>query len=242
MKVFFFLMAGGQGKRARPLSLVKPKPAFQLGGRPLIDIMLEQLAGHGLEQGFVNLFHLPEHIEACIEDHEKRFPGSKIARLYEEKLSGSEILREAAGSMEADDLLLVVNGDIFLEIPYKEMLHELLLHRCHGVLLVRPQTTPKDRTYRMLIVENGRFLGREDPPHGKNRSNRSNVPTYMYPGVALLGRAVVERIRQVSYFETLAEHSFHIRAWPYTGIWLDIGTPPDYDEAKEAYRRYREGN
>ena len=62
----FFILAGGYGQRARPLSLEKPKPLFPLGGTPLIRLLLAQVRTLGCGSGFVNLHHLAGQIRVCL--------------------------------------------------------------------------------------------------------------------------------------------------------------------------------
>lgn len=245
MKEWFFLLAGGYGKRARPLTLKTPKPALPLGGVPIINLMLNQLQDRGLTQGFVNTHHLPGQINEAITAHCTNFPGSDIHILHEDKLSGSKIIKEAAPHMTADDLLLVVNGDIFLELPYSSMRQELLDHNADGALLVRPKTGTDDQSYRSLIVDNGYFKDRAPliPENSSDRRGEHLEPDrteqdYMYLGVALMRRTIVEKIDHINFFDSLAGQDFSVRVYPYSGIWLDIGTIQAYEKAKHAYNTY----
>ncbi|MCP5050737.1 MAG: NTP transferase domain-containing protein, partial [bacterium] len=144
MKVLFFLLAGGYGKRARPLSSIKPKPAFPLDGTPLITIMLDQLERSGLNRGIISLHWLPDAIRQCARQEER--PG--VTFVYEKELSGSQILTAALDSMADEDLLLVVNGDIFLEIPFQPMMEELLKDHADGILLVKENNSTEGHRYR----------------------------------------------------------------------------------------------
>ena len=81
----FFILASGYGKRAYPLSLIKPKPLFPLNGIPLLEIMLKKLKESGLDNGFINLHHKPELIRENVH------VDSKIKFFYEEKLSGNKM-------------------------------------------------------------------------------------------------------------------------------------------------------
>lgn len=239
MKEWFFLLAGGYGKRARPLTLKTPKPALPLGGVPIINLMLEQLSGRGLDRGFVNTHHLAGQIEACVNNHHRKISVSDIRLLHETTLSGSVIIQEAARFMAEEDLLLVVNGDIFLEIPYASMRRELLSNNADGVLLARLKSTMEDKGYRSLIVDGDRFIDRAplEPEHISENISE-NISGYMYLGVVLMRRAMVERIRHINFFESLAEHDFLIQVCPYGGIWLDIGTAGAYETAKRSYLDY----
>ena len=63
--VILFILAGGLGLRAEPLSRFKPKPAFPLNGVPLVTLLLEQLRHLGCTQGFINLHHLGAQVASA---------------------------------------------------------------------------------------------------------------------------------------------------------------------------------
>lgn len=52
------VMAAGLGTRMRPLTETRPKPLIEVGGRALIDHMLDALADVGVEKAVVNVHYL----------------------------------------------------------------------------------------------------------------------------------------------------------------------------------------
>lgn len=60
------VMAAGLGKRMLPLTAHTPKPLIDVGGKALIDHMLEHLSDAGIEQAVVNVHYLPEQVEAYL--------------------------------------------------------------------------------------------------------------------------------------------------------------------------------
>ena len=48
------VLAAGLGTRLRPLTLTLPKPLVEIGGRTLIDHVLDRLADAGVERVVVN--------------------------------------------------------------------------------------------------------------------------------------------------------------------------------------------
>jgi mannose-1-phosphate guanylyltransferase len=221
----FFILAGGYGKRAKPLSLVKPKPVFPLHGTPLITLLLDQLKEKGFKEGFINLHYKPEAIRESIGD----MPGLSIKYLYEEELSGSKVLGQALPDMDTDEFLLVLNGDVFLEvleIPVEKMLYQLRETNCDGALLLRKNNDP---AYSAVLTEKGLFQGT-----GKNNGKES----FMYTGVALFRKKVIGKIDDTSFFNTLATYRFKIKTFTYDGTWLDIGSPRLYFDANTIYKNH----
>jgi N-acetyl-alpha-D-muramate 1-phosphate uridylyltransferase len=58
------VLAAGLGTRMRPLTDDRPKALVEVGGRPLIDHMLDRLAAAGVERAVVNLHAFADRLEA----------------------------------------------------------------------------------------------------------------------------------------------------------------------------------
>ena len=62
------ILAGGEGSRLRPLSLLRPKPMLRLMGIPLLEHLVRLLADHGYTELCMTLGYLPEPIRAHFGD------------------------------------------------------------------------------------------------------------------------------------------------------------------------------
>lgn len=221
----FFILAGGYGKRAEPLSWIKPKALFPINGIPLLQIMLEQLKKDGWTEGYINVHHLPDQIEHLIDT----IQGMNIRIIYEKELHGSAILSEVAHEIKEEGLL-VINGDIFLQIPLQEI--QALRKNAHGVLL----TCPVQPGYPTLHIQKGYF----------KHVNRVHIAAHpslqMYTGVALFSSELVREIRKVNFFHILENSSFQIRCLQYQGIWMEMGTPASYFSNTWRYQSFIGGS
>jgi MurNAc alpha-1-phosphate uridylyltransferase len=63
------ILAAGRGERMRPLSLQKPKPLLEIGGRAMLDHALDKLVATGIKRAVVNAFYLAEQIEEHCAKH-----------------------------------------------------------------------------------------------------------------------------------------------------------------------------
>ncbi|MFP5343170.1 MAG: nucleotidyltransferase family protein [Candidatus Limnocylindria bacterium] len=103
------IMAGGQGVRLRPLTEQVPKPMLPVAGRPIIERLVLDLVGFGIERVFVSLNYLGEVIEAHLGDGRRL--GARVEYLREETALGT------AGALgllpePPTDPLLLLNGDL----------------------------------------------------------------------------------------------------------------------------------
>ena len=62
-----FLLAAGKGTRLRPLTDQIPKCLVPINGKPLLQIWLELLGRHGIEEVLVNTHHHAEQVEAFVK-------------------------------------------------------------------------------------------------------------------------------------------------------------------------------
>ena len=113
------VLAAGRGTRLAPLTDRLPKPLMPVGGRPLLDHILEFLRAGGIEEVVINLHHLGHAIEAA-RSATARASACACATRWEDP-----ILDTGGGIKQAEPLLagepfVVVNGDSLLELDLRE--------------------------------------------------------------------------------------------------------------------------
>ncbi len=216
MKLNLFILAGGLGTRAAPLSEYRAKPAFPLLGIPLLTRVAGEIfeGSDAPEKGWINLHHQPDSVTACLR---RDWP---LKPLLETVLSGSRILNR---SLEDEDWthLLVINGDVYCDIPLRSLVTVAAGH--DGALLVREFY--REGVYRTLLSTAGRF----------DRRGLMAQKGMMYAGVCLLSRKVVRQIQSLNFFDDLEKVGFDLGICPYNGIWLDFGDPRSYYQANMTY-------
>jgi NDP-mannose synthase len=65
------ILAGGLGMRMRPYTTVLPKPLMPVGDRPILDVIIRQLARQRFERITIVTGHLAELIEVFFGDGSK---------------------------------------------------------------------------------------------------------------------------------------------------------------------------
>lgn len=109
------ILAGGQGKRLRPLTAAIPKPLLPLGDKPIIHRIIEGMKAAGVRRIFVSVNYKQDMIRRYLGDGE-RF-GLRIDYLDEEQPTGT------AGCLalldaDVDRPMLISNGDLVADIDY----------------------------------------------------------------------------------------------------------------------------
>jgi len=208
------ILAAGLGTRMRPLTDHTPKPLLPVGGRPLLSWHIERLVAAGIRELVVNTAHLGEQIADYCGDGGAW--GASITLSPE-----SEPLETAGGIVRALPLLgeepfLVVNGDVWTDYPFAELLtRPVRAGGAHLVLVDNPVQHPMGD---FQLAADGEVRERDAQAVGLTFSGVAlydpgffaGVPDGKAPLRPLLDSAIVAgRLR--------GEH--------YGGLWEDIGTP-----------------
>ena len=73
------VLAAGLGTRMRPFTDQMPKPLVKVGGKALIDYVLDRLADAGVERAVVNVHHLADQIERHLAARSGRRSSSRTS-------------------------------------------------------------------------------------------------------------------------------------------------------------------
>ncbi|MCR6652437.1 MAG: nucleotidyltransferase family protein [Cellvibrionaceae bacterium] len=134
MKVM--ILAAGEGRRMRPLTLHTPKPLLQVRGISLIEHHIRRLVAAGFRELVVNVAYLGEQIRAALGD------GAAWDVRIEYSIE-PEPLETAGALLHAlpllgDEPFLLVNGDVWTDYPFARLRETALRGRGHLVLVPNP--------------------------------------------------------------------------------------------------------
>lgn len=105
------ILAAGLGTRLRPLTDHLPKALVPVGGRPLLQILLEKLEREGCSQAVVNVHHLADMLEQwCLT--QPTGVALSIASERQALLDTGGALRNARSLLGKDEHILIHNVDI----------------------------------------------------------------------------------------------------------------------------------
>jgi MurNAc alpha-1-phosphate uridylyltransferase len=223
------ILAAGLGERMRPLTLERPKPLLEVGGRPLIDWTLARLAAFGPVRTVVNLHYKGE----MIERHLTASGRSGIVFSHE-----PERLETGGGLVRALSLLgakpfFVANADtIWLDGP-RPALGRLAAawddDRMDVLLLLMsvPRTEQYDGPGDYLMDPLGRLTARPE----------RRIAPYVYAGLhivhpRLFADAPAGAFRVTTLWRR-AEAQGRLYGLLHDGAWFHVGTPEALAEADD---------
>lgn len=115
------ILAGGQGKRLRPLTYKIPKPMVPVNGRPFLEHLIDLLKKNGIEEVLFLLGYLPEKIIKHFGDGSRFGINIKywIDKVSEETITGTR-LRNSKNLL--DDYFLLMYGDNYWPLDLRRLI------------------------------------------------------------------------------------------------------------------------
>ncbi len=152
MSIRALILAGGYGKRLRPLTLERPKPLIEIGSKKIIEWQIEWLKRWGIEDIVVAVGYLRTKIFEALGD------GSRYGvRLYysveDEPLGTGGALKHAEIYLRDCEKIVVVNGDVITDIPIDDLIDELK-DDVIGVIALVPMRSP----YGIVVVDEKNYV------------------------------------------------------------------------------------
>jgi len=114
-----FILSAGKGTRLLPYTKILPKPLFPILGKPIIEIILDQLKKLGITSIGINVFHLKEKLLNFLKSYQNRNPQLEI-QIFEEQ----ELLGTGGAILNAKNFFkertLIINSDILTNFDFKK--------------------------------------------------------------------------------------------------------------------------
>jgi MurNAc alpha-1-phosphate uridylyltransferase len=225
------VLAAGLGTRMRPFNGQIPKPLVEVGGRALIDYVLDRLAEAGVERVVINVHHLADQIEQHVQARAR--PRIIISDERELLLGTGGGVAKALPALGAAPFFHVNSDTIWID-GVKPNLMRLAAafapERMDALLLLAPTATSIG------------YAGRGDfamAPDGRLtfRGERDVVP-FVFAGAAILSSALFRGAPSGAFPLTKlldrAAEAGRLHGLRLEGVWMHVGTPEAVAAAEAA--------
>jgi mannose-1-phosphate guanylyltransferase len=222
------ILAGGFATRLRPISCTRPKTLFSIVNKPLLQWIFERLAENNIEEAILAVNRL-----TAFYIKQQRIPKYGLSVKYSidpprTPLGTGGPVKKAEKLIGNSEPFLVLNGDIFTDLSYMEILEA---HRKSKALATIALYKVKDPS-RYGVAElttNGRIKSFiEKPAKGTAPTNLINA------GIYVLNPKIFQYIpkgKMVSMereiFPKLVKEG-KLYGHLIQGLWMDIGKPKEY--------------
>lgn len=222
------ILAGGKGTRLLPFTTLIPKPLVPLGGRySILEIVLIQLSRAGFDHVTLAVNRLSNLIMSYFGD------GSRWDLTLDYSLEDQPLSTIGPLTLIKDlpDNFLVMNGDILCDLDYGEFFRQHITS--NNLLSVSAY-------HREVMID----FGVLEYDHNYNLTGFREKPTFDFNvsmGIYCLNKKAINHVQPNTPYgfddlmrEGLAKQQ-KIQIIPFSGFWLDIGRPEDYQYADQNF-------
>jgi NDP-sugar pyrophosphorylase family protein len=220
-------MAGGKGMRLRPHTESCPKPMLEVGGKPMLQHILERAIADGFRNFIISLNYLGNMIEEYFGDGSNY--GVTINYLNEDVPLGTAGCLSLLPS-RPNLPFIVTNGDVLTDVNYSELLDFHIHHEANATMAVRQHEIRNQ--FGVVQIKGLEIEGFEEKPIYRSHVNA---------GIYALNPAVLNYLEHKRYcdmpvlFDRIKKDSGRTIVYPMHELWLDIGRPEDRISARKMH-------
>jgi len=223
------LMAGGLGSRLKPLTDNCPKPLLKVGGKPILESIIESFIEQGFKNFFISINYKGEMIEGYFGDGSDL--GVQINYIREDKRLGT------AGSLKLlpetiNQPIIVMNGDILTKVDFRNLLDFHINQKADATLCIREYQL--EVPYGVVSIEGNTFIGIKEKPRER---------FYINAGIYVLNSDLINYIPDNTHFDMPELFKILVKAnrvtavYPIREYWMDIGRISDLEIANAEYHK-----
>jgi dTDP-glucose pyrophosphorylase len=221
------VMAGGVGKRLRPLTENTPKPMLKIGDKPILELLLEQLAASGFGRFIFSVNYLGDQIRAHFGDGRRW--DVEIEYLEEKRPMGT------VGSLgllkkKFDGPLLVLNGDILTKVNFNALLDFHRAEKSLATLCVKRHEVQVP--YGVVELKKHRLHGFVEKP---THRFLVNAGIYVLEPKILAWLPRRKPCDMPEFLDLIRKKRGAVSCFPIEEYWLDIGGLPEFRRAENEF-------
>ncbi len=221
------LMAGGLGTRLQPLTKDSPKPLLNVGEKPMLETIVDQLVSQGFRTFHFSVRYKAEMVEAHFGNGDRW--DAEFHYLHEDAPLGT------AGALSLLPKrptlpFIVMNADVLTKV---DLMHLLDFHaetRAVATMCVRAHDV--QIPFGVVATDGSRILSVEEKPVKKY---------FVNAGIYALAPEVLDRVPadealdMPDLFNGLVAENCRVAAFPVREYWIDVGRHEDFRRANDDY-------
>ena len=225
------ILAGGEGRRLEPYTVVLPKPLLPVGDYPILEIIIRQLKGYDLEVITLAVGYLGNLIKSFFDDGNKW--GVKIDYNFEDKPLGTVgCLSNIKG---LDKTFLVMNGDLLTLFDFKKFVAYHAKKKNIATIAVTKRELPVDFGVLESNEKNELTKYVEKP----DLDYKVSMGIYLFEPEILKYIPKGERLDFPELMNILLKKDEKVSVYESDEFWLDLGRPEDYKKGIEEFEKIK---
>jgi dTDP-glucose pyrophosphorylase len=226
-----FLMAGGFGRRLHPYTDTCPKPMLHVGGKPILETIIDNFAQAGFKHFYIAVHYLSHQIKDYFGDGQRW--GIEINYVDEHEPLGTAGALGLLPDNLPDLPMIIMNGDILTQIDFPRLLNFHVEHQGVATLCVR--NYDYQIPFGVVELKDQRITGIvEKPIHS----------CFTSAGVYVLNQALVKavtrekRLDMPDLLNQKIKQNELVTMFPVHEYWMDIGQKADFLRAQGDFSKY----
>lgn len=239
-----FILAAGAGTRLRPLTNKIPKALIAVGGKPMLERILDNARKAGVSDFVVNIhFHAEKIARFCTAYAVRRRVKIELSWEKEQALETGGGLRRAAAFLHGADTVLIHNVDVLTELDLRDFLRA---HTAAGNLATL-SCRKRESTRGLLFDRSGHLAGhrRKDGVTWAGKPLR-DAEDLAFDGISAIAGRALDFIEEDGVFSLThvllrwAQRGFPVGVYRSDRFtWRDIGTLNNLQAARTFLRSKR---
>ncbi|WP_016730431.1 nucleotidyltransferase family protein [Saccharolobus islandicus] len=225
------ILAGGYGKRLRPLTDDRPKPLIEVAGRPIIEWQISWLKQFGITSFVILTGYKWEVLIKWLSENEKRLGISTYFSIEEEPLGTGGALRKVERLLSTENTFIVLNGDIITNLDISKL-------KISNENVMTMSLVPLKSPYGIVETKDDKIIDFKEKPILENY--------WINAGVYLMRKEIFKYLPEKGdmeklTFPKLAKESLLIGIKYYDVYWRSIDTIKDIEEVSEDLIKMKNG-
>ncbi|ULB34876.1 nucleotidyltransferase family protein [Proteiniphilum propionicum] len=238
MKAMIF--AAGLGTRLKPLTDTMPKALIRVGGKPLLQHVIEKLKGSGFDEIIINIHHFADQIIDFVESNDYFDIRIEFSDERDRLLDTGGGVKKASWFFDDHKPFLIHNVDILSNIDLRSLykIHEL--NNSEATLVVSDRPTSRY----LLFDDSLQLKGWLNKTNGETKShfpdiNPDNYNKLAFSGIHILNTSILSYMQhfpdKFSIIDFYLSICSKVRVAGYTPVnlkMIDVGKPGSPEEAE----------
>ncbi|MHB1908305.1 MAG: nucleotidyltransferase family protein [Nitrososphaerales archaeon] len=221
------ILAGGFGKRLKPLTDDRPKPMVEIGGVPILEWQINWLRNNNIKEIIICAGYLKSSVIDHIGSGQKF--GVSVGFAIEEEPLGTGGALKNARALISGDSFFAMNGDVLTNLD-PTLLARFVQPK--GDALAAIAAVPLRSPYGIIEMENGLARGFREKPTLKDY--------WINAGIYCLSSSILDVLPDKGSLEEITFSSLakdgKIRVNKYENVlWRSIDTHKDIEEAQKEF-------
>jgi NDP-sugar pyrophosphorylase family protein len=229
------ILAAGIGSRLMPLTKEKPKALVEVGGKTMLERIIQHLKQFGFSDIIINLHHFPDKIKTFLAKNDYFGTSIQFSEEYDELLDTGGAIKKASWFFDKQPFL-VYNTDILTNLNLSVLWDYHLQHQGIATLVVRKRESAR---YLLFNADN-MLAGWENVKKGEKKlvADGSFDKRLAFSGIHVINPEIFHHLPNQHTFSVIEAYLDIARKKNIYGFqdeesyWFDIG---DLEKLEKAH-------